>query len=594
MRTPVQTSVALLLLCVATAVAGQPKPSIPGVFVPNAYFGTDRNVELLADLLADADDRVRERATQDLGQTDNPLAIAAVTRAMKDPSPLVRIVALRAKLALQPAHASTLVTDAMADTDPRVVRAAMLLARHLDDASLNATLGKQLEHPDAGVRAAALRTLTMRNVAAEPSTLAHLIRSGTTHDDTYRSLTGSAWVVRLAALQNAILAGKDAGLRASALEVVRKDQATEGVAAAVAAAGKQGDTALLERIARDKNPILRRGACRGWAAVGNTKRVATFLDDPSPRVRLAAIDYACGVAMSEETDHLARIMVQASDETTHRAARDALGKIGPTAAAEIASILDAQWKKHPKARSSKLNRPTRGQAARQRDRNLRTCLVLLGKLQSPAAIDVMLEMFGQLPINHPLVGELADAAGAIGDRRLLPPLRAALAVVEKRAGAYLIARANPTLRPPVFSESMAGRVGRALLVLGDTESYRTIVALIGLQSGGRGLCDANPLLLSKSGVIATSPMKQKMEGLWAHIINNAAFCRSSRYWAMLAAGEHRSTIATTALQTSLTHQRSNRLLMQSAAWALERITGKPTSCGQPRQNEGQWIVRIAQ
>ena len=113
MRTPVQTSVALLLLCVATAVAGQPKPSIPGVFVPNAYFGTDRNVELLADLLADADDRVRERAIQDLGQTDNPLAIAAVTRAMKDPSPLVRIVAMRAKLALQPSHASTLVTDAI-------------------------------------------------------------------------------------------------------------------------------------------------------------------------------------------------------------------------------------------------------------------------------------------------------------------------------------------------------------------------------------------------------------------------------------------------------------------------------------------------
>jgi HEAT repeat protein len=593
MRTPVQTTITLLLLCVTAAASERAKPSIPGVFVPRAYFGTDRNVQLLAGLLTDGDDRVRERATRDLGQTDNPLAITAVTGAMKDPSPLVRIEALRARLALQPSQAAPLVTAAMNDTDPRVVRAAIQLARHLKDAGLNAAITKQLEQDDASLRASALRTLTMRNVAVDAAILANLIRSGTTDDDHYRTLTGGAWGVRLAALQNAILASKHAGLRSAAVEVVSKNGPAEGVAAAVAAAGKQGDTDLLERIARDKNSILRRGACRGWAAMGNTKRVAAFLDDPSPQVRLAAIRYACGVAMSEETDHLARLMVQAPDDTTHRAARVALGKIGPTAAPEIASTLDAQWKMHPKARSSKLNRPTGGRAALQRDRNIRSCLVLLGELKSPTSVPVMMEMFGQLDIGDSLVGELADASSAIGDRRLIPPLRAALAVVEKRAANYLAAKSNSKMKPPVFSESVTGRVGRALLVFGDTESYKTIVALICLHRGGMPLIRANPLLLSKSGVMVNSPMKREIEDLWAHIISHASFCRSSQYWAMLAAGEHRSAAATTALQTSLTHHRSSRLLMQSAAWALERITGKPTSCGQPMQNEGQWTVRIA-
>ena len=593
MRTPVQTTITLLLLCAGAAASERPKPSIPGVFVPSAYFGTDRNVQLLAGLLTDGDDRVRERAARDLGQTDNPLAIAAVTGVMKDRSPLVRIVALRASLALTPSQAIPLVTHAMNDADPRVVRAAMQLARHLKSADLNAAIKKQLTRDDASVRTAALRTLTLRTIAADPARLANLIRSGKTDDDTVRALTGSAWVVRLAALQNAILANKHAGLRAAVLGVASKDGPAAGIAAAVAAAGKQGDTAILERVAGDKNPILRRGACRGWAAMGDTKRVAAFLDDPSPRVRLSAMEYACGVSMPEETDHLVRLMNQAPDETTHRAARLALGKIGPAAAQKIASTLDAQWKTHPNARSSALARTAVTRADRQRNRNLASCLMLLGQFRSPAAKDGMTEMLGRLKLNDPLVGELADAAAAIGDRRMIAPLRTVLAVVEKRAAPYLDAKADMKMRAPVFSESVAGRVGRALLVFGDTESYKTIVALICLHRGGRPLYNANPLLLSKSGVIATSPMKEEMEGLWAHIINNASFCRSSQYWAMLAAGEHRSAAATTALQTSLTQHRSSRLLMQSAAWALERITGKPTSCGQPMQNEGQWIVRIA-
>ena len=593
MRTPVQTTITLLLLCVTAALAERSKPSIPGVFVPRAYFGTDRNVHLLAGLLTDGDDRVRERAVRDLGQTDNPLAIATVTRAMKDPSPLVRIEALRARLALQPSQAASLVRAAMNDTDPRVVRAAIRLARHLKDADLNAAITKQLEQNEASLRASALRTLTMRNVAVDAAILANLVRSGTTHDEHYRTLTGGAWVVRLAALQNAVLASTHAGLRSAAVEVVSKNGPAEGVAAAVAAAGKQGDTDLLERIARDKNSILRRGACRGWAAMGNTTRVAAFLDDPSPQVRLAAIRYACGAAMSEETNRITRLMIQAPDETTHRAARVALGKIGPTAASEIASTLDAQWKMHPKARSSKLNRSAGGRAALHRDRNIRSCLVLLGELQSTAGMDVMMEMFEQLDIGDSLVGELADAASAIGDRQLIPPLRAALAVVEKRAAHYLDAKANSKMKPPVFSESVAGRVGRALLVFADTESYEGILKLILLHRGRRGLIRANPLLLSKSGVMTRSPFRPRIEAAWTHIIGYVPFCSSSRYWAILAAGEHRCASATASLQMSLTQTRSSRLLMQSAAWALEQITRKPTSCGQPIQNEGQWIVRIA-
>ena len=593
MRTPVQTTIALCLLCVATAVAEQPKPSIPGVFVPKVYFGTDRNVKLLADLLSDADDRVRERATQDLGQTDNPLAIAAVTGVMKDRSPLVRIVALRASLALTPSQAIPLVTHAMNDADPRVVRAAMQLARHLKSADLNTEIKEQLSRDDASVRTSALRTLTMRKVAVDPAQLANLIRSGKTDDADYRVLTGRVWVVRLAALQNAILANTHAGLRAAALEVANNNGPAAGIAAAVAAAGKQGDTAVLERVSGDKNPILRRGACRGWAAMGDTKRVSAFLDDPSPRVRLSAMEYACRVSMPEETSHLVRLMIQSPDETTHGMARTALGKIGPMAAQEIASTLDAQWKMHPKARSSKLNRPTAGRAVLQRERNIGSCLVLLGELKSSAGIDVMTEMFGRLKLDDSLVGELADASAAIGDRRMIPPLRTVLAVVQKRSARYLDAKADAKMQSPVFSESVAGHVGRALLVFADTESYEGILQLILLHRGRQGLTLANPLLLSKSGVMISSSFRPRIEAAWTHIIGYTPFCSSSRYWAILAAGEHRCTLAIDSLHRSLTQTRSSRLLMQSSAWALERITKKPTSCGQPMQNEGEWVVRIA-
>jgi hypothetical protein len=202
-------------------------------------------------------------------------------------------------------------------------------------------------------------------------------------------------------------------------------------------------------------------------------------------------------------------------------------------------------------------------------------------------------MLGRLKLDDPLVGELADASAAIGDRRMIAPLRTVLAVVQKRSARYLDAKADTKMQAPVFSESVAGHVGRALLVFADTESYEGILQLILLHRGRQGLTLANPLLLSKSGVMVSSSYRPRIEAAWTHIIGYVPFCSSSRYWAILAAGEHRCTLATDSLQRSLTQTRSSRLLMQSSAWALERITKKPTSCGQPIQNEGQWVVRIA-
>ncbi|MCL2701335.1 MAG: HEAT repeat domain-containing protein, partial [Phycisphaerae bacterium] len=107
-----------------------------------ARFGSNRNVELVAALLADKDFAIRENAVMDLGDMGNFTAIEHIRKAAGDENTIVRAAAALAASKYPADRAGDIVTSLLADPDMTVTLAALRGVRMLTLESATADVAK--------------------------------------------------------------------------------------------------------------------------------------------------------------------------------------------------------------------------------------------------------------------------------------------------------------------------------------------------------------------------------------------------------------------------------------------------------------------
>ena len=102
---------------------------------------------------------------------------------------------------------------------------------------------------------------------------------------------------------------------------------------------------LLAEAMKDAQPLVRRGALRGYASAGKGEVMKDALKDPSPMVRLAAIRFAGQLKCQDAVAGLFEQLRSVEDELSHNAARESLGQIGTEPVAKSAAAMaDEMWK----------------------------------------------------------------------------------------------------------------------------------------------------------------------------------------------------------------------------------------------------------
>ena len=335
----------LIPLVSATAAAAEtrlPQPHLVDQRIPLRSFGDADDVRLLASLLDDPDPRVREHATADLGTTDNPTALPHIRRGLADANLEVRQAAVTAAAQFPPRLSAKIVTAALADPDARMVWTALRAAVELSLKSAAPQLRALLARDAPALRMSALKTLTRLALPAEAGSLKTL-------------LSAPSPAVRLAAAENAsLLAPADAGGALADLTRLARRGTPAVRGAALAAMGKLDPTTaaeLADNASEHTNPLVRRGAVRAFQHAGRKNRIRTFLADPSPMVRLAAVRAAGKLKCADCAEPIFTILLDAPFDDwfekplqrtppagdLHLAAREALESIATPQIAQLAA-----------------------------------------------------------------------------------------------------------------------------------------------------------------------------------------------------------------------------------------------------------------
>ena len=199
--------------------------------------------------------------------------VSAIGRALDDPRPGLRRVAVATLGTVGGPAAVSLLTGASRDDDPEVQAAALAALEALDPTSALPVAHELLESPSSSVRREALRVVC-RSDWTDRSRLLPLLRDP---DPVVRAI--AAAVLHKRDVLDAMLGSKPGGEIEAALEALLLWP--EGV-----------DESLVLEAANHALPVVRAGAARVMALGdnGHTRRLIEMLDDTSASVRNAAAD----------------------------------------------------------------------------------------------------------------------------------------------------------------------------------------------------------------------------------------------------------------------------------------------------------------
>ncbi|MBN1553744.1 MAG: HEAT repeat domain-containing protein [Phycisphaerae bacterium] len=606
-----------------------PEPVLDGDEVPRPLFGDARSVKLLGDLLNDEDLRVRERAAGELGQTHNPKALAYLKRAAKDSSPAVRAAATRGAVELG-FSGKEIVLAGLNDKDITPLLAAMNGAVVLKLIDAVEPLRNLTRHEQELIRAAAPRTLTALGQTANPENLKRL-------------LGDPSPAVRVEALSNALLLASAEDLKDDFIRLANASQPPAVRAAAIECLGKfvffprlaasysfGADTDMYKNYAADANPLPRRSVVRTYRRHDMAAEILPFLADPSPLVRLSAAEALVHLPTESAVKPLVELFLAAPDEKTHTVAKEALRKIGGAPVGEAmagafsqslaefqsvdgdmkgmqkqidplvktleSSSSDKKAKVDPKVEKQleELRFQMRALQRKQQilQRNAMSCCSLLGVLRRKEGFDNLLRQATALPLDSPILGEVAVALGRIGDERAMDPLRTVLSESSKQAIPYLKAISSMATPPP-FSEKVTGQVIQALAALGDAETFKTVYRLsrIRVMSMRLGTVIAYSLKVLPS-ITADAPPEEVEKMIMSVLMDPNLSSSSSAQWrAAKMAGVLKLQPALRPLKRIL-RDRETTVMMTVAAWAIQQITGEenPPNIPEPVLNQGSWII----
>lgn len=633
----------VLILSGMLFAAGEPappsEPILEGDEVPHPTFGDARNVKLFDELLDDEDVRVRERAAAELGQTHNPAALVPLRKAAQDPSPAVRTAAARGAAELGPVG-KDVIFDLLQDEDDAPLLAAMEAVVALNFRDVTPRVQSLTRHKREIIRYSALRTLTALQQPVKAA-------------DMKRLLEDPSPAVRVEALQNALLLKSAKDLKNEFIRLAGKSQPVVVRAAAVECLGAfllnptsptpttQPTTAeakprpkpwvALEdyaKIAKEKNPLLRRAVVRIYQRHRLPENILPFLSDPSPLVRLAAVRAMLNLPKPEAVEPLVKLFLSAPDDETHNTARTALQNIGGApvgraiaeqlprimadtktsnqAMEEIRKKIDALSKQLEDAESKKkkaddkltqelsVQRGNMDSLQRQQEqfqRNAISCCYLLGILERKEGFDELLRLSTSLSIDSPILGELAVALGRIRDPRAIAPLQKVLAECSKKALPYLKAMTTMATPPP-FSEKVTGQVIQALVALGDKSSTDAILRLTRLHVMTMRLGTVISYVLDITPKLTTEENQKEIDKFLLSCLLDKNLSSLVQWKAIRLAGKLKFSRALPVLKKILYQDRECTSLMTIAAWAIQQITGsdKPPKIPQPVLRQGDWII----
>jgi len=594
-----------------------------------AQFGSDRNVELVAALLADKDFTIRENAVMDLGGMGNYTAIPHIRKAAGDENPLVRAAAALAAAKYPADRAGDIVTALLADKDMTVVLAALRGVRMAQLTSAEKNVHALLTSDRPVIQANALATLTALGVRPNLA------------DETIKALFDSpSATVRQRIIENMMLWGawKLGGEKPESavppmdkLLALAKSGPSSLRATALAAVGNYrfvfggnddiDGMELLRQAATDKDPQIRLGALHGLANAQQADAIAPFLADESELVRLAAIRAAGTLKSANAVDALFdRMFIAPLNELkavdTHLAARDSLIAIATPAVAERAAkefpTLVAQYKQlgldRKQAQDAVANVNSNDKAAvnaqqaevaklftreRMTSRNIRACARILGALKCDTVLDRQIAFLDGEPTDSPVLGDLIWSLGEIGDRKALPVLETFMTKSVKLAQEYLQAQLMiPPPPVPYSSEGTAQCVG-ALAKLDSPNWLTHAHALVTMKVSRLRLdrpVDEALAAYETRYAAASDTDKARMQAGVLDLITDDNHRRLARANAMRLAGLWKLPAAVTPLTNLLTTERPSRTMMQMSAWALFQIDGKDRPVGDPVVAPGGWVV----
>ena len=618
--------ICLLSVALVAALAGGGLPAAPAETEPIAEphaspaggggvdretFGNARNVELLAALAKDPSPVTRETALRDLGKTHNRAAIPHLQAGLKDENVNVRCAAAAAAADFDPRLSGGLILDALRSDQEQLVTTGLRCVRDLELRSAADAVRELLRRsaqPD--VQAAALYTLTRLDLPAG-------------EDDLARLLAARSTVVRLRACENALLRTAPRKLTPALLAIARRDSSAVR-AAAMAALGKFDYASLsdlLDEAAGSKDPLVRRGALWAHRHAAKADRIRPFLDDPSPAVRLAATRAAGDLRSADCAARIIELMVAVRDDLAHEAAREALRKIGPAAATDLAAgmlaeqarallavnVLASPWARREGSAAGGRSTPwgTNGQmlmrdagpafeqSKRRRallQRNVASCCWLLGEFKTTAGIEDQIALLKDLPTDSPVLMEAPPALAKIGDRRAVKPLHDLLKLCYLHGVIVLRARLANQPPPVPYSEDVTGAVAQAVADMKAYEAIETMVQVIRTNVGGLRMPIASGYTVWAVTGIETPDNRGKIEKVVLEMLGDDTYQRFGKFQASKAAGKLKLDAAMKDLNRILYEERAGLVMMRAAAWAIQRITGKTPAVPDPKVKQGEWIV----
>lgn len=591
MKLSFQTILFLLTFALTVHLARAARPALTEPVLPvkitSLTFGDDTNVTLLARLLHDADPSVRENAARDLGETHNPAAIKHLENAISDKSIAVRCAIVSACTEF-PENSVTqkIVINAFGETDPILLRTVLRSVVRMNLKIASARVGELLSNTNPHIRLAAIETLNFFDKPAENGFLPKL-------------LADSSAPVRLEATHNAMLHPKSVEISQALIKLTEKTSPLAVQAGAIEALGKlarNSSAEIIAQAAKSKNPLLRRAAVRAYANAEKLGSVEPFLKDPSTLVRLSAIQ-AAGDLKTTHTKTLYSLMLLAQDMQSHLAAREALLKTGaPDVAGQAVEEMKKnmekfleQLRQYQALKSKKIT----SIMIRQKDnlsRNVVSCCFILGELKSKQGFDYMLSLRNMVEINSPILGAMTNALRKIGDSRAIAPLTKILDKCKTRGYQYLVAIASMSPPPPY-----SGKITSDIIeTLGELKAYSTIDTIADIVATNY----MNMRLAEPAGGAARAFTKliqpenrTKIEKSILDILNDTSFGLDSRSHAIKTAAKLKIESVVPVLEEILNDQRPTLLVMQTAAWAIQELTGKTPAISQPVTKQGYWIIR---
>ncbi|MCD4826119.1 MAG: HEAT repeat domain-containing protein [Phycisphaerae bacterium] len=589
--------------CRSASGAGIEKPEFEfaGYRIPD--YGDQESVDLLAGLLADADPLTRQQATRDLGWTNNHAAFVPLKKALLDKAPAVRVAAVAAAVELGGDSAAEFVVKALGAKEPAVCLAGIYGAARLRVAKAAEKLGpiaRDASRPR--VRAAALTALTELGLAAPESTLK-------------KALADAAVVVRLAAARNTLQLKKADGLIAVLMQLAEKDP-VPAVRAGVLpvlgkfAAGKAGN--ILRRVSKNPNPLIRRGAVLAYHNARQNQRIPEFLEDEVSIVRLAAIVAAGDLKITSTRNRLMALMLEAPDEQTHLAAREALLRIAAAdtpqnARKQLAELLKefkevraeierlgkeeakAKKKKKKKSKKKKFELPVAKRKYELIERNGVACCRIIGEMKYRQACNFLLKHLDELPLDSPVLGEAAWALGKLDDLNAVGPLMALLEKCRKRGIKYFKALVAMRAAPP-YSPIVTGRVIRSL---GDLKARKAVAALLRIPKvdvQGMRMNHESAEMIRAMGQLECPENREKFRGCVLEILSDEGLKFEARFSAAVLAARWKMSKALQTLRQLLTEERPGPMGMQLAGWAIQEISGKTPEIPEPYLKKGPWIL----